>query len=159
MNTDIIAQTSSAILRMLRTSLVPRIVRNDGDIGLSSEISQLNHEVSIVMYNIVTLDPKLYETRNINDLVLGLDYMIAVESKDDNSMRALAEQKIFGAILSHFNDNNIIILPAQEQQIVMTLNNISLEDKARMDLKCPALYYQASPIVISARMESAPNIR
>ncbi|MCL2576452.1 MAG: hypothetical protein FWE27_00160 [Defluviitaleaceae bacterium] len=158
-NHEIISQTSAAIIKMIKAALVPKIIRNEGDIGLSSEISELNHELSVVMYNIVTLNPKFYETGNENDLVIGLEYMIAAESKEDAGTRPLMEQNIMGAVLSLFNDNNILILPAQELPIVMTLNNISIEDKARMELKCPALYYLASPIVINAKKEIAPPIR
>ena len=158
-NHEIISQTSAAIIKMIKAALVPKIIRNEGDIGLSSEISELNHELSVVMYNIVMLNPKLYETGNKNDLIIGLEYMIAVESKEEINMRPLAEQQIMGAVLTLFNNNNILTLPSQEQPIVITLSNISLENKARMELKCPALYYFAAPAVIKAPKEIAPPIR
>jgi hypothetical protein len=144
---------------MLKAALVPKIIRNESNIGLSSEIGELNHEISVVMYNIVTLNPKFYETGNKNDIVIGLEYMFAAESKEDSNVRPLAEQNIFGAILSLFVNNSILTLPSQELPVVITLSNISLEDKARMQLKCPALYYLASPIVIKAKKETAPPIR
>ena len=157
-NYKIISQVSAHLIKQLKSTLVPNIIRNDGDIGLSSEYSQLNHVLSVVLYDIVKLDPTLYKLNNPNDLVLGLDYMFAAESKEDANFRPIIEQEILGAVLSLFNNADLFVLPAQSLPIRITLTNISFEDKTKMQLKSPALYYQAAPIIISAATENLPRI-
>jgi hypothetical protein len=145
----IISDITKILLNRLREGLVKDIIMSSDSINASNDFTQLGHILNLVLYNIVKLDPILFGDKTGNSLVLALEYMVAAESKDEASQKTFSEQVILGGVLKVFNDNPVISEPHNGSVPTrITLNNLSLEDKTRINTKTPALFYQVAPVII-----------
>jgi hypothetical protein len=146
----IIKDVTAELVSQLRKRLVPKPILSADSIGAAGEFTQLNHILSVALYNIVKTDPVLFGDSSGESLALTLEYMIAAESKDEANVRPFTEQGILGAVLKAFNDTPVISgLQDTSCPVRITLNDVSLEDKLRIYPKSPALFYQVSPVIIT----------
>lgn len=171
---SIIADTSGALLRLLRENLCPDPVLSPESIALVSPSDKNgDFQLGLYLYDLKELSEfrnttPSYSDKNIRSMPpkpLSLYYALFINSKAQIAAGAEMEQRIFGRSVQTLADNSALNLAGTnpylapwEETTRISLLNLSFEDKAKIwsALQSPyqvGVYFQVSPVLLSSRAE------
>lgn len=162
-----IAETGSALVKILQEAVVPDLVPNENGVGLCSPLDKGDTALGVYLYDVreneeirvsgmlnTQLDRQQYPS-----VYLSLYYMITAYSNSDLKFRASEEQRLLGRALQALHDRNSI--PVWELgagsgiSLRIELQNLQLEDKLKIwnmpEVPFrPSLFYKVSPVEVES---------
>ncbi|MDR2908713.1 MAG: DUF4255 domain-containing protein [Oscillospiraceae bacterium] len=170
---SVVADTSAALLRLLRDNLCPDPVVSPESIALAAPTDKnVDFQLGLALYDF----KELYEYRSTTPIngedgfrtrppkLLSLYYLLFVNSKAQIAAGAELEQRIFGRALQSLEDagsldisgQNPYLLPGEESAGITLLTH-SFEDKTKIwsAMQTPyqmAVYFMVSPVALSSRV-------
>lgn len=164
-----IADTGSAIIRLLRENMCPEPVPNPETILMCPASEKGDFLLGLHLYDIQESgDYRQVNMINVSDrirrhppMALTLYFILTVNSSAHISSKSIDEQRILGRAMQVLYDFPVILptTPGNDSgnapPIGITPNNMTFEDKSRLwsSLSTPsrlALYYKVSPILIDS---------
>jgi len=171
---SVIADISSAILKLLRTNLCPEPVQSPEAIRLASP-SDKNGDFQLGIYLYDLREMGEYKnsvmlrtadnTRTPPPTPLSMSYLLFLNSKAQIAAGAEAEQRILGRALQVLADNTSVDVTAvhpfaknADGNAGVTFLNLSFEDKSKIwsALNTPyqvGIYFSVSPVLLASRRE------
>ncbi len=171
---SIVADTSAALLRLLRESLCPEPVLSPESIALASPNDKnMDFQMGLSMYDLRELSEyrstaPIHGTDNQRarpPRPLSLYYLLFVNNKAQIAAGAELEQRIFGRAMQALGDAGALGLAEQnpylspgEESAAITLLTLSFEDKTKIwaAMQSPyqmAVYFTVAPILLSSRVK------
>jgi hypothetical protein len=171
---SIVADTSAALLRLLRESLCPEPVASPEAIALASPTDKnVDFTAGLALYDLRELSeyrnttPVHGEdnTRSRPPKPITLSYLLFVNNKAQIAAGAELEQRIFARAMQALGDAGGIdltvqnpYLPQGEESALITLSALSFEDKTKIwaALQSPyqlGVYFTVAPVMLSSRVK------
>ena len=171
---SIVADTSAALLRLLRESLCPEPVTSPESIALALPTDKnVDFTAGLALYDL----RELSEYRNTTPVhgednlrtrpprPLTLSYLLFVNNKAQIAAGAELEQRIFARAIQALGDAGSLsltgqnpYLPPGEDAALITLATLSFEDKTKIwaALQSPyqlGVYFTVAPVLLSSRIK------
>lgn len=167
-----IAQVSALLVEVLRSHMVPEIVRQPDQIGLCEPQETGDFMVGVWLYDIqecmqlnrhemVTIDSRRQKYPSV---YVNLHYMITARSVSDLKYRADEEVRMLGKILQTMKDTAVLELSGLEGAdggepvCQINLKNLPMEEKQRIyhvpdGCYKTSLFYEVGPVEIASEKE------
>ena len=169
-NYTIIAETGSALVRLLRKELVPDIVKSEAGIGLASPADRGDIMLCVHLYDVSESDtyrvsgmiPDGADRQKFPPIHLTLSYLITAFSASDVKFRSEEEQRILGRTAQVLRDYPILNLDTMEfgaggggDRIRIEMLKADLEEKSKVwsfPNLAPklSLYYSLGPVALES---------
>ena len=163
-----IAEVGNALVRLLKSQMVPETLQNPDHIGLCSPADRGDFEVGIYLYDVrESEDVRSHEMGEISvsrqkypPAHLSLYYMITAYSNGDVKYRSEEEQRLLGRVIQVLHDYAVMdggILPAAQGEIlpVVEMQPLTLEEKMRVwtvpnTAYKTSLFYKVGPVEVES---------
>lgn len=165
-----IADTSERLLGLLKSALVPDVLKSPNEIGLRSPAEHEDVSLGLCLYDIQESE-ELRQRRMLDTgvdrqtyppIYLSLYYMITAYCESDIKFRQEQEERILGGVIGTFHNHSVlpsggaVINGGMDMQI--QLMRLPMEEKSRI-WNYPgvpyrlSLFYKVSPVVMRSGKE------
>lgn len=167
----VISSVSRSIIELLKSKMVPQVLRNEEAIALSSPDEKGNMQLYVYLYNIsecreIAQDHQRYvlgpDLRMQDSKFLYLYYLFTASSSSDIKFQALEEQNILGKVIQIFSDHHSLDIPdfsgfnrVPESGIPIAMISLSQEEISKiwsgLHLKHKlAVFYRVGPVELGS---------
>lgn len=163
-----IAEVGNALVRLLKSHMVPETLQNPDHIGLCSPADRGDFEVGIYLYDVrESEDIRIHEMgeaglsrQKYPPSHLSLYYMITAYSNGDVKYRSEEEQRLLGRVVQVLHDYAVLdgeILSAAQGEVtpVAEMQPLTLEEKMRVwtvpnTAYKTSLFYKVGPVEVES---------
>lgn len=179
-NYTVIADVGQAMIKLLRSQMVPEVIPKEEQIGFCTPQEVGNYRLGIYLYDIRESDvgrnePKRWQGETVQvypSMYLELYYMLFPLSQSNLQYRAVEEQKILGKLLQSLRDFPVMNAKTYEIEekissgtLQIEILDLSYEEKTKIwnnihDTMRNVVYCKISPVELqSERRQQIHRVR